>query len=349
MPSVFTSPPAGNLSLLGRARENYLINPGFDFFQRQDPAAATARTDDTYGPDRWNILTQTASINCERLSPGGDRARNSARLTQSQAAAQRFGIEQIIESNMAIGLIGLTLRWQGRIRTSASQPIRFALLAWTGAADSVTSDVVLDWTSGVYTPGNFFLAASLTVIATGSITPAAATYTSFSIEGVVPAGTTNLIVFIWTEGTAAQNFTLDLTEMGLYEGSGARTWIPPMIQDDFADCQRYFQKSFNIDQNPISASMELPGSLFYFSLIATAVPHGFTLRYNTAMRTVPTITSFNVDAAGSAWRNKTLTANSGAFSLSGSGHAGFGFINAQVAGDTISDVMVIHYTADAEL
>ena len=56
------------LATLGVVVSNVLVNGGMDFFQQQVPATATARSDDTYGADCWNIVTQTASVNVEQVA-----------------------------------------------------------------------------------------------------------------------------------------------------------------------------------------------------------------------------------------------------------------------------------------
>lgn len=220
---------------------NLLINADGVVDQRSNGAAATT-TDDTYGSsDRWYTLTQTASISVQRQQNGADGIPWYQRLTQTQAAAQRMGRAQIIEGKNCTQVRGSTVVLSGKIRCSSSQAIRYAILEWSGTEDTVTSDVVLDWTSTTYTINNFFINnASLSVIATGSVTPAAATWTSLT-ELTLAADTNlnNLIVFIWTEGTAAQNVTLDLGWIKLENNSVATQWVPPTITEETLNCQRY--------------------------------------------------------------------------------------------------------------
>lgn len=78
-----------------------------------------------------------------------------------------------------------------------------------GTADTVTSDVVNSWTNGTFTAGQVFLGSGLTFAGVGALTPAAARLTDFELVVDVSASCNNLIVLIWTEGTAAQNVTLD--------------------------------------------------------------------------------------------------------------------------------------------
>jgi hypothetical protein len=171
-------------------------------------------------------------------------------LKQHQASAQRMGLAQIVEGVNTLPLQGKTIIFQAMIKCSSSQNIRAAILEWTGGIDSPTSDVVNNWTSGTYTAGNFFLASNLAITAVSdAVKPDAATWTQISVSGIVTLAK-NLIVMIWTEGTAAQNVTLDITEAGVYVATAVQNWCPRPIQQELALCQRYYEKSYDLDVPP---------------------------------------------------------------------------------------------------
>jgi hypothetical protein len=44
---------------------------------------------------------------------------------------------------------------------SVSTTLRYAIIEWTGTANSVTRDVVNDWNNPSFSSGNFFKAASV--------------------------------------------------------------------------------------------------------------------------------------------------------------------------------------------
>src|SRR5581483_6064460 len=151
---------------------NLLINPDGRIDQRHASLTSgdVATADDSYGgPDRWYSLTETASINVRTLQDGENGVPYCQRLTQTQASAQRMGRAQIIEAINCRHARGQSVTLSGRIRCSSSQAIRYAILEWTGTADSVTSDVVSNWASGSYTAGGFFLGSNLTVAGVGAI------------------------------------------------------------------------------------------------------------------------------------------------------------------------------------
>jgi len=218
---------------------NVVINGGFSINER----AATSNADDTYGHDRWYALTQSGTIAVSTLSDVENGLPTMARLTQSQAMAQRMGYAQIVEGGNCKHLRGQEVTFSfRRFRCSVAQAIRFAVLEWTGTEDSVTSDVVNDWTSASYTAGGFFLGSSLTITGVTSNTPSAATLTGGpAITATLGSAFNNLIVMAWVEGTAAQNVTLDLGEAQLEIGGAATAFERRPIGTELALCQCFYR------------------------------------------------------------------------------------------------------------
>lgn len=221
---------------------NILINGAMQISQRYG-TTNTSTADDAYALDRWYVLTQTAAIQVQQQSDQENGTPFNSRLTQNQATAQRMGYAQIIEGKNCKYLRGQTVTLSFRLRCSASQAIRYAILEWTGTEDSVTSDVVNSWTNTTYTTGNFFISTTTTIPTNGvtSITPSANTWTDATAL-TVTLGTSfnNLTVFVWTEGTAAQNVTLDVSRVQLEPGSTATAFEYLPIDVQLARCQRYY-------------------------------------------------------------------------------------------------------------
>lgn len=223
------------LSAVGR--RNILFNGCFRFNQR----APATNADDTYAHDRWNILTQTGTVAVTSQTLVENGTPNMMRITQSQASAQRFGFEQIMESSDSYPLRGQAVTLSARVRMSASTTLRYAILEWTGTADTVTSDVVLSWTSGTFTAGNFFLASNLTVTATGSTALTANTLTDVSLTATLGSSVNNVIVLFWTDSTQAQNVTLDVGRAQLELGSVATSFERRSAAFEETACLRYYQ------------------------------------------------------------------------------------------------------------
>lgn len=221
-------------------KSNLVFNPSGAVYQR----SIAATSDDAYFADRWYILSQSGSVTPSQLTDPEDGYPYGVRITQSQVTSQRFGFAQIIEGKNCKFLRGQSASLCPRIRASSSQAIRYAIVGWTGTEDTVTSDIVNDWTSSNYTAGNFFLASNVTVIATGSVTPTAATWTSLTtITGSCGTTFNNIIVFVWTEAVAAQNFTMDFDYIMLNQGSFIAPFEYLPINQSLSYCYRYYEKT----------------------------------------------------------------------------------------------------------
>ena len=287
---VLRTDAAGNLSwATPKDTSNVIINGGFDFSQRVTSYTThNSVADDVYCFDRWYALTQTAAEEVLRWNIAGATGAQPgpfvARLLQHQAAAQRIGLAQIVEGMNSWPLRGQTITLQAKaacVQTDIT--LRYAILEWTGTCDTVTSDVVKDWTSGTYTANNFFLATGLTVVAVGSTALthvdaiASAVPIAITLSGTVSASCNNLIVLFWSEGTMAQHDEIVLSGVDCHIGA-ARTWSPRPVGQEIALCQRYYETSCNIDQNTIiyllvfngvySAPNANTSTRFYYSYIA---------------------------------------------------------------------------------
>lgn len=228
---------AASLSPLGR---NMLINGGFDLNQR----ALASVSDDAYCFDRWYALTQSGAIAPSQLGPAIESGYNQAmRLTQSQASAQRFGFAQIVENANCVHARGGSGTLSGRVRCSASTTIRYAILGWTGTADTVTSDVVNNWASGAFTAGNFFLASSVAVLATGSQAVVANTWTGLAaLTASLGTSFNNIVIMVWTDSTQAQNVTLDCDFVQFEAGANATPFEKRSIGHEKTLANQYCRK-----------------------------------------------------------------------------------------------------------
>lgn len=229
------------LEARARVHDNLIINGGFEFVQRIG-TATVAMADGTYYADRWYALIQGANSTIERGS--GDVGRYGASLVAG-GVTNRFGIAQIVEASNSIPMRGRTFRAQARIIASknaaaGSIDVRIAVLEWNGTADTVTRDVVNDWTSSTYTVANFFASSNLNLLGTAQISAPHNAYADISITGTVGSVSNNLIVFIWAEDVPAHAADIiTISDVGLYDGTAKRDWIPRPNGQELALCQRY--------------------------------------------------------------------------------------------------------------
>lgn len=322
--------------------KNRLINGAFDINQR----LVTAPADDAYVHDRWYVLTQSNPITVGTQTNPENGQANCIRLTQSNASAQRMGLAQIIESVNCIDLRALVLSLSGRLRCSSSQALRWAVLEWTGTANTVTSDVVNDWTSTTYTASNFFI-ASTAVVAMGSLTPTANTWTPITeTVGVPTSSMNNLIVFVWTEGTAAQNVTLDIGLMQLEAGGVATPFERRTFAAEVALCQRYYEKSFALTAAP--AQNTNTNNVSWTGSHGAATNFTIPIIFRVVKRTNVTAVTYNPSAANAEARDYVTgtDCSSTTASMQATGGRIFG---TTPGGSSAGNPIGVHWSADAEL
>ena len=282
----------GALALLSR---NLLINGAFDVWQLG--TGSTSRADDVYALDGWYVLTQANPITAERSNNPFDGARQALRLTQSNASAQRIGLAQIVEGRDSVPTRGRSVVLSGRAQCSTTATLRYAILSWSGTEDSVTSDVVADWTSASFTAGGFYNSTTLAVVATGSAALSANTWTDITMAtGAVPSGCTNLIVVFHTDATCAQNTTLDFANIKLAEGSVATAYVHEPFETAVRRAQRFFEKTFALETAPAEGVGTI-GALIGYGITGATDPW-VNWQFKTEKRTTPTIAFYNVRLAG---------------------------------------------------
>jgi hypothetical protein len=204
-------------------------------------ATLGSTSDAGYCFDQWYVLTQSNPVTTSSVTNAESGTPYMMRLTQSNASAQRFGLAQPLENAYCSDLRGKAVTLSARVQCSASTTLRYAIVEWTGTADSLTLDIVNSWTSTTYTPGNFFISTTTTVTATGSVALTANTLTNITaLTGTVSSSMNNLIAFFWTDSTQAQNVTLDIGKVQLEIGSYATPYEYHRYDQEFATCLRYF-------------------------------------------------------------------------------------------------------------
>ena len=333
----------------GGVNPNLLINPDGRIDQVNAGAAATT-ADDAYGSsDCWYALTQTAAITVQRLADGESGMPFYQQLKQTQATAQRMGRAQIIESGDCRHARGQGLVLSGRIRCSSAQAIRYAILEWTGTADAVTSDVVNSWTNGTFTAGQFFNSTTLNVLGVGALTPSANTWTDLTpLSATAGASLNNLIVLIWTEGTAAQNVTLDF-RLKLEVGASATAFVPRTSIQELLLCQRFFFKSWEAETAVGAATAA--GQLAHRDTLASSTFKNFFLtRTPVPMRATPAITWYSpVTGASGQVRHTTASADVTVSSTTGGSAVSTGFPVLGAGTGADGDNWNAHVTLDARL
>lgn len=264
------APWANSSPIAPTTLENLLINPGGALATRfADLGSAQSIASANYYWDNNYILTETASVNANTQT---DLAASTVpylmRITQTNAVAQHFGIVQPLDNNRSVKWRSLALTLSVGVRFSVNATVKYALLGWTGTADTITRNVVNNWASTNYTAGNFFVSSNVSVIAIGTCTPTINVYSNCApISAAVPASVNNLMVMAWPTASVAQSQTFDL-RWKLEPGYVGTPFSSLALADEMRNAQEQVEKTADYGSSPNVSSVT--GSLTWIATITGA-------------------------------------------------------------------------------
>lgn len=238
----------------GARFKNYITNAESRFAQRQDPNVQATRADNTFGFDRWKVLSSGGNIGVTRIedSPAPSPTRYSSRLRQLDATARQIGTVQFVEKDESHELRGKQVTLGFWMKTTGTQipTLRAAIVEWTGTANTVTSDIVSAWSA---TPT---LVASAAYVTTPVDIAVTSSWSYYEITGSFSGSMNNAGVLIYTPNAEAQNDEFFITQVQLVRGNKARNWeaVGLTRSEDYARCARFYEKTYNQDIAPGTAS-----------------------------------------------------------------------------------------------
>jgi hypothetical protein len=318
--AVSTIDPNGlNIGQIGGTR-NKVLNGSMQVSQRATSfSGGTANANDAYTLDRWYILSEGSdSVDVDQIADSPDTGGKCIRL-DVETTGEKFGIAQIVEAVNCTGLIGntVTLSFAAKVSDARIDTIKAGIVAWSGTADTVTSDIVSSWGADGTTPTLIANATFENTPADLGVTTSWATYTVTA--NVDTASTANLILFIWSDDATnplAGDF-LYITNVQLELGDTATPFEHRSYGQELALCQRYYEKSYNPDVAP--ATNTQAGRVFVIGRVQSVnvIDYVQTLQFSVAKRANPTFTFYKSDGSSSDWEtlggDKTpLIQNSGA-------------------------------------
>jgi hypothetical protein len=307
---------------------NAIINGNFDVWQRG--TSFSNPMSGTYTADRWiNLYDGTGqqhTISRQSFIPGQTDVPNNpsyfVRVSVTSAASgQTFNVlHQRIES----------------VRTFAGKTVTISFWAKADAARTLAAKFFQNFGSGgssvVGISGESF---NLTT----NWQKFSCTVTIPSISGKVIGPGDNLgVEFFFPVG---ETFVIDIAQVQLNEGNVALPYQPRSFAEELALCQRYFEKSYDINTAP--GSTNINGMIQFNSGVPTINPIYIPVQFKVAKRIAPTVTLYDgAGAPGMVYKG----GNGKTASLSRVGVSGF---VGGTADSTNSSDLVFHYTADAEL
>jgi len=331
------------------ASRNFIINGSFRVAQRGTTiTAATSflNSDDSYVMDRWLLLSDgndRVDVSRDTSVPTGpNTAHNSMKLTVATVtgspSSEQFGICQIIEAKDSASLIGQNVSMGFWAKATGTLNFaRAAVLSWTSTEDVVTSDLVSSWSVGVLTGRTV---ADWTVEGETDRLTLNAGWTFYPLEDISidASGAKNVAVFIWIdENDFATTDTLFVSAVQLEIGANASTFRDREIGYEQKLCERYFQKTFDTDVEPVQNIGATIGCM-YATLQVIGANGGSQWRLPTPMFKAPTVVTYNPAAADANWDSgdvPTVAQTTRVIEITGA--------------TGLSDGDAIHVTAEAEL
>jgi hypothetical protein len=279
-------------SVAASVNKNYLINGGFAVAQRGTSFTSTggANNDDAYTLDRWYILSDGNDVidvtqDTTTIPTNGE----FAIALDVETVNKKFGIATIIENKDVIGLVGNTVTFSFKAKVSATTKldnVKAAIVAWSGTADTVTSDIISAWGAEGTNP-------TLIANATYENSPVnlnlTTSYATYSVSAAVDtASTQNLILFIWSDvtDTTLGDF-LYIAESKLEVGSSATAFVYAggTFQGELAACQRYYYRQTSAGSGGYS--------IFGFGSAESGTVTNFKTQLPVNFRTYPTSVDYS--------------------------------------------------------
>jgi hypothetical protein len=290
--------------------KNRLLNGSFNIAQRGTSFTSGANNDDTYNLDRWYVLSDgNDAVDITQTTTVPTGAKYSIGL-DVETVNKKFGIAQIIENVNCYDAIGgnVTLSFQAKVSaTTKLDNVKCAVIAWSGTADSVTSDIISAWGAEGTNPTLIANATYENTPANLNVTTSFATYSVTA--NVDTASTANIIVFIWSDvtDTTAGDF-LHITNAQLEVGTTATPFERRLYNQELANCQRYYLRY------QLAASFAFVGR----TLSSNRVQLNFPLRNQ--MRVTPSLVSSGITDVNNVYFGTSRVSPNGTQTYGLTGH-----------------------------
>jgi hypothetical protein len=350
MPSTPLLGAYGSLSNTSISFRNVLINGGFDIWQR-----GTSQTTSGYGSDdRWgneNVgSTKTASRQTFTLGqtdvPGNPRYWARTVVSSVAGASNSCNKIQRVESVLTLAGQQATVSFWAKADASKNMAVEF--VQWFGSGGGASSAVT---------------SIGVTTI------PLTTSWQKFTVSASIPSitgkvigtsGDDHLALIFWFDAGSASNSrtnslgqqsgTFDISNVQLEAGSVATPFEQRPIGTELSLCQRYYEKSFNLEVAPANnlGDNRLGVSVAY----ATNTVSCNRIIFKSSKRTTGTMVLYNsLNTTSNSWSGFVT----GAFVTTGTVTPGFdqnGFVtDVSLSGAATGSAYLItgHWAAACEL
>lgn len=279
---------------------NWVINGGFDFWQRGTPLVATHTSnvgvaDRAFGPDRWYAYVRDDNFNNSGTTVTMSRQTFGAQSRYAMRAAIQAGgpgtqgewyIIQEIDRRLVERLRGkkVTFKLSGRVNGPVFVGAPPTIGIYYGT-DAVPERTMLATSSSIYG------AYTGAVNAANTVPGWTGTMQEFSLTTAAIIPTTATEVAVYVSGTYDDTYNgdwVEIAEVSLTSGTSAPAgfmWAAGSYEGEQSLCEYYFQKSYQIDQAP--GSVATPGLSEYFAYPPIATPNNtpYLLGHHPTFRT----------------------------------------------------------------
>lgn len=363
MPLTYFQPSQVDSTFNGYLR-NRIINGAMMIDQRNAGASVTP-TGGQYTLDRWTFdLSQSSKLTTQQNAGGVTPPTgfiNYLGVTSSSAysivAGDYFAVKQMIEglnvADLAWGTASastvtlsfwvrssLTGTFGGCVSNSANNrayPFTYTIIGsntWEYKTIQIPGDTTGTWltTNGIGIELNFGLGVGSTYSA------AAGAWTAGNY--ISATGSTSVV---GTNGA-----TWYVTGVQLEDGAVATPFERRMYGQELSLCKRYYDKTFPINTAPVT-NFGRAGALETVATRTSGSGISSYFRYSVPMRTTPTMTFFNPQAANNQARNLDIPADCTGTGIDNISEIGGKALYTLPGGTTSIQLISVHWTADAEL
>lgn len=272
--------------------KNEIINGDMKIWQRGTSIAAIAALQ--FGPDRWhfyrNSLATGATVARSTDAPTGFQYSAKLQRDNGNAGTQSIFFNTALETADSIPLAGKTVTVSYYAKAGANFTGAVSASVYTGTGTDQSLATIGGWT-GNANPGN----AAATGISTS--------WQRFNATFALSSSATQIGIQLskTNTGTAGADDSVYIAGVQLEVAGAVSDFAHRTFQDELALCQRYYAKTFEYTTAPAQNAGRVG------CIVGIAVGGGgnsqLMWRFPRNMRTSPTITTYNPNAANANVRN----------------------------------------------
>lgn len=236
---------------------NVLRNGGMWLAQRQAPGTLTSLgTTDAYGADCWKVAVENADVQYQRSANASGLTASHFGTWKKITSTGKVVVYQPVENvdTLPYCVGGRRVTFQCQLKASASKTLRMGILELGsgGTADTIPAAIVPTTWGATSTDPTW---ATNVAVAGSAVSCAATTsWAKFNVSATLTTTAKNLILAVWTDAGFAANDTFSMTEAQLVDGAVPLPWLPADFGVEVARCQRFYEKSFELDTLPGTAT-----------------------------------------------------------------------------------------------